>query len=369
MPDDFIIVSYEDIYRRSRNALLRTGAYKENIQPVAEAIAEAEAEGISSHGVAYLPTYCLHLECGKVNGWAPLVSIERPRPGAIRVDAAGGFAHRAITAGTEPLVIATKNCGVAGLAVRNSYNCGVLGYHTRRLAKRNIVVLGFTNAPASIAPSGGTKAVLGTNPFSLAVPDGRGDASLVIDQSASVVAKSEVMKHAREGRPLPAGWALDAAGQPTTDPKAALAGSMAPAGGYKGVGAALLTEVFAAALTGANLGIDASPFSGDQGGPPGTGQFFLGLDPDAFGDHFKARMDALLAAFAEQGARIPGASRKAAREKVRDESSQGVLVDLMAWRQGKAVVKCIRINRAVWEKAGRLAQGEERATDQFNRSN
>lgn len=351
MPNDFIKISYMDVYKCARDALVCAGAYLESAQIIAEAIAEAEAEGIPSHGIAYLPTYCLHLQCGKVDGRAPLLSIEHPRPGVVRVDAASGFAHRAITAGAEPLVIAARACGVAGLAIRNSYNCGVLGFHTRRLAMRGIVVLGFTNAPASIAPFGGTRAVLGTNPFSLAVPDGQGGASVVIDQSASVVAKSEVMKHAREGLALPAGWALDAAGQPTTDAKAALAGSMAPCGGYKGVGLAMLTEVFAAALTGANLGIQASPFSGDQGGPPGTGQFFLGIDPDACGDYFKARMDALLAAFTEQGARIPGASRKAAREKARDNG----IVNFWLWKHGKASRKCLRIDSALWKKAEELA--------------
>ena len=103
------------------------------------------------------------------------------------------------------------------------------GLHTKRLAEAGLVGLGFTNAPASIAPSGGAKPVVGTNPFSLAVPGETGPA-LLIDQSASTIAKSEVMKHAREGKPIPVGWALDADGNPTTDPNVGLKGSMAPSG-------------------------------------------------------------------------------------------------------------------------------------------
>ena len=323
-----------DIEHLAVRALCAAGASAENAAPLAAAIAAAEAEGIPSHGLAYLPAYCLHLQCGKVDGQAAPV-VTRPRPAAVQVDAGFGFAHPAIAAGIEPLAAAVKACGVAGLAVRNSYNCGVLGFHTGALAARNILALGFTNAPASIAPAGGSRAVLGTNPFSLAIPDGLGGASVVIDQSASVVAKSEVMKCAREGKPVPPGWALDAAGNPTADAEAALAGSMAPSGGYKGVGLALLAETFAAALTGANLGIQASPFSGDQGGPPGTGQFFLGLDPDAFGDAFNPRMEALLAAFTEQDARIPGAKRKAARNKA---EAEGVTVDPAVWAKAQALM-------------------------------
>lgn len=133
--------------------------------------------------------------------------------------------------------------GVAALAIRNSYNCGVLGYHTSRLANAGLVGLGFTNAPASIAPSGGAKPVFGTNPFSLATPSSDGEPAVLIDQSASTIAKSEIMKHAREGKRIPSGWALGPDGEPTNDPEVALKGSMAPSGGYKGVVVALLVEI------------------------------------------------------------------------------------------------------------------------------
>ncbi len=93
-------------------------------------------------------------------------------------------------AGFAELIPLARAQGIAAMSVRNSYNCGVLGYHTERLAAAGLVGLGFTNAPASIAPSGGTKAVVGTNPWSIAVPDGKGGAAIAIDQSASVVAKA-----------------------------------------------------------------------------------------------------------------------------------------------------------------------------------
>jgi (2R)-3-sulfolactate dehydrogenase (NADP+) len=147
------------------------------------------------------------------------------------------------------------------------------------------------------------------------VPSAKGGAAFVIDQSSSVVAKSEVMKQQREGKDIPVGWALDADGKATTDPQKALAGTMVPTGGYKGVGAALLVEIFAACLTGAHLGIQASPFSGTAGGPPGTGQFFVGIDPGTTSDgHFPERLASLLAAYAEiEGARLPGSRRNKSR--------------------------------------------------------
>lgn len=312
---DSVTMTPEEIEALAAETLETAGARPGNARPLARAIAAAEREGIASHGLMYLPIYAEHLRCGKVDGQAE-PAVTRPRQGTVCVDAGTGFAHTAIDTGFAELIPLARELGVAALAIRNSYNCGVLGYHTARLAVEGLVGLGFTNAPASIAPVGGRRPVIGTNPFSLAVPDDSGGAAILIDQSASVVAKSEVIKHAREGRPIPEGWALDPDGQATRDAALGLKGSMAPSGGYKGVGIGLLTEVMAAALTGASLGIDAAPFSGTKGGPPRTGQFFLAIDPAATaGSTFAGRISALVDAITEQpGARLPGQGRRAARK-------------------------------------------------------
>ena len=309
-------MSLAEIENLSLRALVAAGTTETNARPLAVATAATEADGIASHGLAYIPIYCEHVRCGKVDGQArPEVQVGGAS--IINVDAATGFAHPAIDLGFERLVPLAQKQGIAALAIRNSYNCGVLGYHTARLARSGLVGLGFTNAPASIAPSGGSKPVVGTNPFSIAVPGRDGEPAILIDQSASTIAKSEVMKHAREGKSIPVGWALDADGAPTIDPEVGLKGSMAPSGGYKGVGAALLVETMAALLTGATLGIDASPFSGTVGGPPKTGQFFIAIDPaKTAGDGFAPLVSRLIEAFeAQDGARLPGEGRRKHRVK------------------------------------------------------
>lgn len=308
-------MTIEEIEALALKALVAAGTTEANAVPLARAVAAAERDGIASHGLAYVPTYCLHVQCGKVDGMAR-PTLDRPKPAGLVVDAKTGFAHPAITLGFEALIVAARENGVAGLAVRNSYNCGVLGYHTEQLAAAGLVGIGFTNAPASIAPVGGRTPVVGTNPISLAVPDGTGGAAILIDQSASVVAKSEIMKRAREEKPIPEGWALGPQGEPTTDPAVALKGSMAPTGGYKGVGVALIVETMAAALSGATLGIHASPFSGTDGGPPKTGQFFLAIDTDTFsGGAFHDRIGDLVAAVTDQpGVHLQGQGRRAARK-------------------------------------------------------
>lgn len=307
-------MTLDEIELLASDALVGAGASPANAAAVARSTRMAERDGVRSHGLMYVPIYAEHVQCGKVDGKAE-PKVETPRPALVRVDAGSGFAHPAIDAGFEAMIAAARSQGVGVMSIFNSYNCGVLGHHAERIAREGLLGLCFTNAPASIAPTGGKEPVIGTNPFALGVP-GNGEPSFVIDQSASAIAKSEIMLRNREGQPIPEGWALDANGNPTTDPATALKGSMVPSGGAKGFGAGLMVEVFAAALSGAVLGKDASPFSGTAGGPPNTGQTFLAIDPDPLsGGGFGERIAGLAEAItAQDGTRLPGSRRVGARD-------------------------------------------------------
>lgn len=307
-----------------RRALMAAGTREDNAAAVARSTMLAERDGIRSHGLLYVPIYVEHVRCGKVDGMArPLVS--QPRDGAVVVDAATGFAHPAIDAGWDRFIAAARSNGVAAMTVHDSYNCGVLGHHAERIAEAGLLGLCTTHAPASIAPPGGRLPVIGTNPFALGVPGSEGRALLVLDQSASVVAKSEILLRSREGRPIESGWAIDADGKPTLDAAAALKGSMLPTGGHKGFGMGLLVEILASCLSGAVSSMDASPFSGTAGGPPRTGQCFIAFDPSAFSGVFPQQVAGLVHAIAvQEGARLPGARRQTARRRA---ESEGVRVD------------------------------------------
>ena len=123
-----------------------------------------------------------------------------------------------------------------------------------------------------------------------------------------------IMVAAKEGRPIPEGWALDAEGRPTTDPKAALSGAMLAMGGSKGALLALIVEFLCCALTGAAFGFEADSFFQDEGNRPRLGQALLVIDPGALAgaDGFAARIETLIAAMlADEGVRLPGAKREA----------------------------------------------------------
>ena len=150
------MMTLEEIGDVAYRALTAAGTSPANAKSLAAATAATEADGIASHGLAYIPIYCEHVQCGKVDGQAQPV-VSQPAPSVIVVDAVTGFAHPAIDLGFEALIPLARKQGVAALAVRNSYNCGVLGYHTKRLAAADLLAIGFTNAPASIAPVGGRR--------------------------------------------------------------------------------------------------------------------------------------------------------------------------------------------------------------------
>ena len=300
-------IDLDEVAALSHDALLKAGASPAQAGPVARSIRAAEAEGTRGIGLGYLPWYCRHLTVGKIIGDAVPV-LAHPRPGLLHVDAGGGFAHPAFAAGEAALIAAARAQGTAALGVSGAYACGVLGYFTDLLARAGLVAIAVTNASSTMAPWGGRTPFFGTNPWAFGAP--RAGDPLVIDSSSSATAYVNLATAAAGGRPIPPDWALDSDGRPTTDPHAAMAGSIAPAGGHKGSALALMVEVLAAGLTGANWSFQAASLGDDEGGPPRLGQTFIAIDPDAMAPGFAGRLELMLAAMTGQaGVRLPGARR------------------------------------------------------------
>jgi (2R)-3-sulfolactate dehydrogenase (NADP+) len=306
-------------------ALTGAGTLPKNAGYFADAILDTELSGLGGHGFYWLQYYCEHARSGKVDGRA-VPTVTKLSPVAFRVDAKRGFAHPAIEKGFSKLIPAAKKNGIAGMAVHNSYNAATLGYHTGYLAKHGLLAFGFTNSTPAIAPVGGRRPVIGTNPLSFAVPGRSGKIAFLIDQSASAVTWTAVKLAADEGRPIPLGWALDPEGKPTTDAAQGLAGSMAPAGSYKGFGVGLIVEVMCAALAGAKRGPQMGSFMANDGRPIGCGQFFIALDPEAFsGGQFARQVKALTRSITEQeGARLPNSRREANQKRL---AKEGLSID------------------------------------------
>lgn len=309
----------EEAQARIAALFAAAGASPANAASVAWALVMAEADGLKGHGLSRVPTYLAMLKSGKIDGQAvPIAS--RPKPGVLAIDAAHGFAYPAIDLAIAELPELAREQGVVAAPIRRSNHCGAAGLHVERLAGQGLVALLFANTPAAIAPWGGAKPVFGTNPIAFAAPLA-GREPLVIDMALSKVARGPIVAARQKGETIPEGWALDAAGKPTTDPAAALAGTMVPLGDAKGATLAMMVEILAAALVGAHFAYEASSFLDDKGGPPDTGQLILAIDPASMGGHwFEERMRLLAHAIEDQeGTRLPGMRRLNLRAKAMAE--------------------------------------------------
>ncbi len=312
-------IAYQALESRVANILADAGTTPEDAWVVAGGLVLAEADGQAGHGLSRVAAYAAQVRAGKIKGHPQRV-IGVTRGSTIRVDADCGFALPAIREGLEAGLEALPAHGIVGVAVANSHHSGVAGHSVELAARRGAVALSFANTPAGIAPWGGNRPLFGTNPVAIAAPSA-GASPLVVDLSLAKVARGKVMVAAQKGEPIPEGWAVDEAGNPTTDAKAALKGSMLPMGDAKGAALVLAVEILATCFTGANFGFEASSFLDAEGPPPRTGQFMVLIDPQAFGHRdFGARVEQLLTAvLAQPGTRIPGSDRFARRAKAMAE--------------------------------------------------
>ena len=289
-------------------ALVAAGVVNVAALAVAKALVAAEADGQPGHGFSRLGDYLGQVRSGKIKAQAQIVTVADSDT-AILTNADCGFAYPALDVTIAQGIRVAKARGMAAMSVFNSHHCGSLAFQVQKLADAGLIGLMCANAPKAIAPWGGKAPVFGTNPIAFAAPR-QGQPPLVIDLSLSKVARGKVMHAKKMGTPIPEGWALDKDGQPTTDPQAALEGTMLPIGGAKGTALALMVEILAAALTGSAFSHEAGSFFTAEGTPPRVGQFLLAIDPGKRMPDFLARLEVLLTEIsAQEGARLPGMRR------------------------------------------------------------
>ena len=300
-------------------ALKRAGASKAMAQATAQALVAAEIEGLAGHGLSRVPLYCTHLREGRADGKAK-PKVVRKKGGACLVDANGGLAFLATALAVKEAVKRAQRFGVAFAGVTNSHHFGAAAYHLAPVAQAGLVGLAFTNSPAAINAWGGKKAFYGTNPVAAIFP--RRDAEpIVVDLSLTEVVRGKIMLYAKEGKPIPLGWAVDKDGNPTTDPKAALTGSLTAIGGVKGATLALMVEVLTVALTGAAFSFENDSYF-EPGNKPRIGHAILAIDPGALAgaDAYFSRLEVMVSKMlADAGVRLPGARRQQAAAKARAE--------------------------------------------------
>ena len=300
-----VSVTLDEIEETTCAALIRHGASDWVADCVADAVRKAESVGNKICGLYYLESYCTQLITGRVKGDVE-PEVSRPRPGVVEVDAKFGFAQPAFARGLPEVVKAARENGVASLAVGHAHTCTSLGYFTEQIAREGLIGFGLTNASPIVAPPGGKTRVIGTNPIAFSVPDENGGIAMQFDQSTTTVALGKITMAKAAGEKIPEGWAVDSEGRPTTDPEAALGGSLVSMGGYKGWGFGLMAELLAAGMTGGVVSRDVKPLKAPDGPPHDLGQYYLLMDPEGSGAFFDRLAAVEAGVVQDEGARMPG---------------------------------------------------------------
>lgn len=288
-------VTVTDLTRFTEEVFVQAGMRRPDAATTALSLVDADASGIPTHGVNRLAPYVAQLRSGQV----------KPRPeerdvcegaGFLLVDADRGFGAPVGIRTVDRIVEKARSAGVAIAGVSAVAHFGAAGFYTRHAASRGCLALAMSSTSPSVVPFGGRGPRIGNSPMSFASP-GAEHPELVLDMAQSMSSRGRIRLALDAGEPIPAGWAVDEEGNPTRDPAAALAGGVLASGGHKGSAMALMVEMLASGLTGANLTKDIalSGFTGVQGNAARSdldvtvGNFYLVIDADVFGEARQVR--------------------------------------------------------------------------------
>jgi LDH2 family malate/lactate/ureidoglycolate dehydrogenase len=273
------LVKAEDLFDFCMGILGRIGVNEENARIVADNLVMANLRGVDSHGVARLPTYVERVLRGYIDPQGPIEIVKEHGATAL-IDAHNNFGQVAAMHAVKLVAEKIKKLGVSCVGVRNANHFGMAAYYVLKLAEKGLIGIALSNGPPAIAPWGGKKPMLGTNPLCIGFPMGKGDA-IILDMAISTVARGKIRLAALKGEKIPEGWAFDENGNPTTDPVAALKGTLAPIGGPKGYGLALALDLLCGLVMGSSYLQNVKALD-DFSGPSGTGFFIEAIDVEAF---------------------------------------------------------------------------------------
>ena len=279
-------------------------ATNEEATLVADCLVRAEMRGINTHGVNFLKLLADRVESRMVYLPTDLKVIENDGSTAL-IDGGNGLGQVAAHRGMQICIQKAREFGMGSVLIRNTNHIGILAFYTHMAVEEKMIGIAMCNAAPSVSPWGGAEAFFGTNPMSIAIPGGSELPAITLDMSSSVVARGKIRRARRMKESIPLGWALDETGTPTTDPEAALKGTLLPIGGPKGYGLALMIDVLAGLLSGSQWGPNVKSFH-QLAGPTGIGVFLMALGIERFMplQQFKERMESYITSI--QGTRKAG---------------------------------------------------------------
>ncbi|WP_322056211.1 Ldh family oxidoreductase [Paraburkholderia sp. J63] len=312
-----VVLSLDELFALARKALMHHGMSSAHADAIARVITQGQRDECHSHGIYRLLGCVRSVRSGKVDPCAE-PTLRDVSPGVLAVDAHYGFSLLAFETGLPVLAEKARTQGLAAMAINRCFHFSALWPEVEAIAAQGLVGLAMNPSHSWVAPAGGTRGVFGTNPIAFAWPREHGH-PFVFDFATSAIARGDIELHAREGKPIPAHWAIDREGQPTTDARAALEGAMQTFGGHKGSALAAMVELLAGALIGDLTSMESQAFDDGAGASPCHGELVIAFDPRRFlGADYQAgqeRAERMFEAVVGQGARLPSQRRFDARER------------------------------------------------------
>jgi len=273
--------------------LQKVGVSREDAVLLTDSLIEANLRGVDTHGITrMLCVYVERIRKGVMSAKSNLVVV-REKASTALIGCHNSIGQVGAARAMEMAIGKAKQTGVAFTAVAHSNHYGMAAYWAMMALPHGMIGFSSTNAPATVAPTGGCTPMFGTNPLAVAIPAGQ-EQPFVLDMATTVVSRGRIVLHAKQDKPLEPGWAFDERGVPTTDPRAALKGLLAPIGGYKGYGISLAVDFLCGVLTGSNYGTHFPGFLADNMiDPTDVGSVFAAVNVESFIDlpEFTAAID------------------------------------------------------------------------------
>ena len=260
-------------------ALRSLGVPRRDAATIARSLVQTSLWGVDSHGIARLGHYFARLKAGSITA-RPRIHVGRTGPCTAQIDGDHGHGIVVCHRATDTAINLARKNGLAAVGVANSSHCGAMAVYGRKIAAAGLVGIVFTHSDAFVAPHGGTKKFLGTNPICITIPTRNPDEPLCLDMATSAVPFNRVMNCRRENRPLQPGWALDARGRPTIDPHAVAC--LLPLAGHKGYALAFMIDLLCGPLNGMPFGPHIPPMYTALSRRRHLGSFFIAIDPARF---------------------------------------------------------------------------------------
>lgn len=313
---DQVALGLDEVFALAKSVLVAAGLPERQAEPVARVITEGQRDECHSHGLFRLPGCVQTINHPRFNRAAVPV-VENTTPAVTKVDAQFGYSLPALEAAMPLFVEKAKTVGISVLAINNCFHFSALWPEIEMLTAKGLVAIAMTPSHSWVAPAGGSKGALGTNPIAFGWPRA-GQDPYVFDFATSAIARGDISLHKMAGKPLQPGWAIDADGNPTTDAAAALDGAMLTFGGHKGSALSTMIELLAGPLIADMTSLESMDFDDGVKAAPAHGEILIAFDPAILGGGIRdnqASSERLFSAIADQGARLPSVRRYEARQR------------------------------------------------------